>query len=74
MAVRKVVLDLLEKVQHDIRLLDQIFSVFREVYAAACPLDKLAAPLVFDRLQTLGQGGLGHEEGVSGLCDAALFI
>ena len=74
MAVCKVVPDLLEKIQHDVCLLYQIFSVFCESYAAACPFHELAAPLALDRLQPLCQGRLGHKEGVGGLCDAALFI
>ena len=74
MAVREMVLDLLKEIQHDIRFLDQIFSIIRKDHTPACPLHELASPLALDGLQPFCQGRLGHKEGVGGLCDAALFI
>ena len=74
MTVREMVLDLLKEIQHDIRFLDQIFSIIRKDHTPACPLHDPTSPLTLNGLQTLCQGRLGHEEGVGGLCDAALFI
>ena len=74
MTVREMVLDLLKEIQHDIRFLDQIFSIIRKDHTPACPLHDPASPLTLDGLQTLCQGRLGHKEGFGGFCDASFFI
>ena len=74
MAVCKVVPDLLEKIQHDVCLLYQIFSVFCESYTPARPFHDPSSPLALNGLQPFCQGRLGHKEGFGGFCDASFFI